>query len=111
MAILTALYSSQLKNLGKILQFLELLNNKIRNRERETEKVMEKVMEREKFIFPITGKNGNGKNNFFPGTGMKKTIFPSRPCLWATLTGHHVSPCEDGYTLLVNTMQVHNLYV
>jgi len=50
---------------------------------------------REKRIFPATGKIGNGKNNFFPEPEGERPFFRSRQCLGATLTGHHVSPCEE----------------
>jgi len=72
--------SSQIKNLEKIWQFVELLNNKIMNgREIGT---------------------GNGKR--VPGNGKsgseregKRPFSRFRSRLGATLTGHHVSPCEE----------------
>jgi len=42
------------------------------------------------------GKSGSEREKFFSRTEMGKTIFPfpSMP-IGATLTGHHVSPCEE----------------
>src|SRR5277367_6208053 len=90
-------------------QFLELLNNKIRNgREIEREKGVAgnrdrngKKRGREKIIFPATGKIGNGKNNFFPGTGRRKTIFPFPSLPRGNPNGISCFPVRRTGTLLV----------
>src|SRR5277367_3764913 len=79
--------SSRLKNLGKIWQFLQLLNNKIRNGREIGTRNGKRV--------PGNGKSGSEWEKKFPEREWKRPFFRFRSCLGATLTGHHVSPCEE----------------